>query len=114
MMRSALVKVASNSASRPGTTCSTPGLTGRAKSRDAFGWAVASGHFGPGGADDLAVGIPGRDVGESRDAGAVALILGSAFMSEGLTSNGSQILTQDNPGVRERSEEGDRFGLSVG
>jgi hypothetical protein len=51
---------------------------------------------------DLAVGVPGEDVGGDGDAGAVVVLFGSAG---GL--GGGRLLTQANP------EPGDRFGSSL-
>lgn len=61
---------------------------------DGFGWALASEHLGSGGADDLAIGIPGWDVEGASGAGAVAVIYGT-FTTDGLVSDGSQVWTQD-------------------
>jgi len=56
---------------------------------------------------DLAVGVPGEDVGSIPDAGAVNVLYGSASK---LTGTGSQIFTQDSPGVPYSAEAGDFFG----
>jgi hypothetical protein len=44
---------------------------------DVFGWSLAAGDFNGDGADDLAVGTPGEDLGVVADAGAVNVIHGS-------------------------------------
>jgi len=56
---------------------------------------------------DLAVGVPGEDVGSIPDAGAVNVLYGSASK---LTGTGSQIFTQDTSGVGSSAEPGDFFG----
>ncbi len=63
--------------------------------------------FNNDGAADLAVGVPGEDVGSIPDAGAVNVLYGSAGK---LTGTGSQIFTQDTPGVGSSAEAGDFFG----
>ncbi|HZD02731.1 MAG TPA: FG-GAP repeat protein [Actinomycetes bacterium] len=47
--------------------------------------------FNNDGADDLAVGVPGEDIGGIRDAGAVNVLYGS---TAGVTGTGSQLFTQ--------------------
>ena len=63
--------------------------------------------FNDDGADDLAVGAPGESVGSIRFAGAVNVLYGSTGK---LTGSGSQIFTQDTPGVGGSAEPGDSFG----
>jgi hypothetical protein len=65
--------------------------------------------FNNDGFGDLAVGVPGEDLGSATDAGAVSVLYGSAG---GLASNG-QVLTQDTAGVPGVSEDGDRFGTAL-
>jgi hypothetical protein len=60
--------------------------------------------FNNDGADDLAVGVPGEDVGSAEDAGAVNVLYGVA--GTGLNGNGSQQFTQPVSAV----EAGDQFG----
>jgi hypothetical protein len=62
------------------------------------------------GADDLAVGVPTESVGNISRAGAVSVLYGSAG---GLTGTGSQLVTQDTPGVLGSPEAGDNFGVAV-
>lgn len=75
---------------------------------DAFGTSLAGGDFNGDGFDDLAVGVPGEDVGGVADAGAVNVLLGSA---SGLTSTNDQLWSQDP--LSDTHEAGDRFGFSV-
>jgi hypothetical protein len=65
----------------------TGGAAGAAEQLDLFGFALAVGNFGGGGAADLAIGSPLEDVGAAPDAGAVTALYGSVG---GLTSGGSQ------------------------
>jgi hypothetical protein len=62
--------------------------------------------FNNDGADDLAVGVPGENVGSVVDAGAVTVLYGS---SGGLTSIGSQQFTQPVSAV----ETDDQFGAAL-
>jgi hypothetical protein len=63
--------------------------------------------FNNDGADDLAVGVPGEDVGSSVDAGAVNVLYGST--GTGLSGAGSQQFTQPVSAV----EAGDQFGSAL-
>jgi FG-GAP repeat/FG-GAP-like repeat len=62
------------------------------------------------GADDLAVGVPTETVGGIDRAGAVNVLYGSAG---GLSGAGSQIFSQETPGVVGGAEPGDAFGGAV-
>jgi FG-GAP repeat len=66
--------------------------------------------FNNDGADDLAVGVPLENVGASVGAGAVNVLYGSAT---GLTGSGSQLLSQDTPGVPGGAETDDGFGSTL-
>jgi FG-GAP repeat len=66
--------------------------------------------FNNDGADDLAVGVPFEDVGGIGDAGAVNVLYGT---TGGLTGSGSQVFTQDSPGVGGGAEIGDWFGFAL-
>jgi FG-GAP repeat len=77
---------------------------------DSFGFALASGDFNNDGFADLAVGVPGEDVGNIRDGGAVNVLYGSASK---LTGTGSQTFTQDTSGVGSSAEPGDFFGSAL-
>ena len=77
---------------------------------------VAGPDFNDDGFADIAIGVPGEDVGGNEDAGQVNVIYGSAT---GLTSSGNQSWHQDSPGVSGEPEgprgdsPGDGFGVSV-
>ena len=58
---------------------------------------------------DLAVGVPGEDVGTAANAGAVQVLYGAA---DGLAADG-RILAQGAGGVPGASEAGDRFGAAL-
>jgi len=78
-----------------------------AKFEDRFGSALAAGDFNNDGADDLAVGARRENLSLVEEAGAVNVLYGTAG---GLTGTGSQLFTQDTPGV---PEPGDRFGWTL-
>jgi hypothetical protein len=66
--------------------------------------------FNNDGADDLAVGVPLENVGAIVGAGAVNVLYGSA---SGLTGTGSQLFSQDTPGVPGAAETDDGFGFAL-
>jgi hypothetical protein len=73
----------------------------------------ASGDFNGDGADDLAISVPGYDVGSQQNAGAVNVIYGSG---NGLKSDGNQWWTLDSVDVIGDAQANDGFGtvLAVG
>jgi hypothetical protein len=93
-------------------TQNTAGILGLSEAGDRFGSALASGDFDGDGYADLAIGIPGEDLGTPTltDAGAVAIIYGSA---SGLASTGHQLWTQDSSGIADQAESGDQFGYAL-
>jgi hypothetical protein len=94
-------------------TQDSPGVGSSAEEFDEFGLALAGGDFNADDADDLAAGVPGEAVGAVQVAGAVNVLYGS---TNRLSGTGSQLFTQDTPGVGSTAEEFDRFGdaLAVG
>lgn len=77
---------------------------------DQFGYALAAGDVTGDGYPDVAVGVPGEDIGSIREAGSVVLLKGGA---SGLTGSGAQAFNQSTSGVPGVSESGDTFGASV-
>ncbi|MEU6548320.1 esterase [Streptomyces sp. NPDC046859] len=88
----------------------TPGVPGTAELGDAFGHDVSLGDADGDGFADLAVGVPGEDVGTVRDAGTVVVLRGSA---RGLTATGAVSFTQNTAHVPGTVEKDDRFGAQV-
>ncbi len=84
--------------------------TDTSEAGDNFGAALAGGDYNNDGFTDLAVGVPGEDIGAATDAGLVHFILGSAT---GLTGAGDYVLHEDTNRVRDISETGDNFGKSL-
>jgi len=74
---------------------------------DRFGWSLAAGDFNHDGRDDLAIGIPYEWINAIEEAGAVAVMYGTA---SGLSGSGNQFFSQ---GAIETAEVGDHFGWSL-
>ncbi len=85
----------------------TGGMAGAAEAEDSFGYSLAAGDFNGDGFADVAIGVPGEDLGAVADAGCVQIMYGSAV---GLGSSGNHILTQDQLGTSP-AESGDSWGL---
>ncbi len=77
---------------------------------DSFGATLAAGNFAGTVYADLAIGVPGDRVGHAIEAGSVNVLYGSAA---GLTSKGSELWTQNTPGIKGRAKAGDNFGTSL-
>jgi hypothetical protein len=86
------------------------GVAGRAESFDNFGWTLAAGDFNNNGFADLAVGVPGEDIGATSDAGAVNVLYGGG---SGLTAAGIQQFWQGAGGIAGTAEVGDNFGSAL-
>jgi hypothetical protein len=86
------------------------GVADASQSGDLFGWSLAAGDLGKAGLSDLAVGVPGEDLGTVADAGAVNVLFGG---DRGLRGAGSQFRTQDSPGIRGKARPDDAFGSAL-
>ena len=82
------------------------GIAGQAEERDNFGEALAAGDFNNDGFEDLAIGVPGEDVG----AGAVNVIYG---FRGGLFALGNVTWAQYRLGIAGEAEEFDNFGRAL-
>ena len=88
-------------------TQDSPGIADVAENADCFGCTTGGGDFNGDGFADLLVGVQAEDVAGAEDAGAVHVIYGG---EDGLSPAGSQLWSQDSPGVSDVAEEGDNFG----
>jgi hypothetical protein len=86
------------------------GITSDAEEGDVFGLTLATGDFDGDGFTDLAIGSRGESVGNVPSAGVVHVLYGSAG---GLEAVGSQMFSQDSPGVGSTAEEFDGFGSAL-
>ncbi|MEV0317106.1 FG-GAP-like repeat-containing protein [Streptomyces sp. NPDC050658] len=77
---------------------------------DQFGYSISAGDVTGDGYPDIAVGVPGEDLGDAGDTGAIVLLKGGAT---GLTGTGAQAFNQSTAGVPGVSEGDDAFGTSV-
>jgi hypothetical protein len=91
-------------------TQDSAGMLDTCESGDRFGTAVVAGDFDNDGYDDLAIGIPGEDVGTIGNAGAVAILYGNYG---GLYATGNVLFHEDTSGVPGLAESGDLFGASL-
>jgi FG-GAP repeat len=92
----------------------SPGVANITQPRDLFGSALAAGDVNADGRAELAVGVPGETVDEPpifiAEPGVVHVLVGSPG---GLTGTGSQLWSQDSPGVADQAEDGDRLGTAL-
>ena len=91
-------------------TQAAPGVPDTPGRFDMFGSPVASGDFDGDGCDDLVAGISNEGVGGVFHSGAAYVMPGS---SDGLTTDGGALWTQDSPDVHDRAERGDAFGAAL-
>ncbi|MVO87738.1 hypothetical protein GPA10_24005 [Streptomyces sp. p1417] len=87
-----------------------PGVPGAEEEGDSFGASLAVGDVDGDGYADIAVGVPGEDVGSVIDAGSVVLVRGSR---SGVTGTGAQAFHQNTAGVPGVAERGDEFGAAT-
>ncbi len=85
------------------------GVSNWAEPGDLFGRALAVSDFDGDGFADLAVAAPYEDYRDQRD-GLVHLLYGSPA---GLTATGSQVWSQDSPGIEDEAYLREEFGLSL-
>ena len=89
----------------------SPGIADSAEVGDGFGSALAANAWGDDGNGDLAVGVPGENLGGVVDAGAVNVIQGSA---SGLSAAFDVFLHEDVSGMPGTATSGERFGSILG
>lgn len=89
----------------------TRGVAGAAAADDLFGSALGVGDFNGDHYDDLAIGVPGRDNGDTKDTGVVVVLLGGP---QGLTATGSHSRSQSATGAVEQDRDFFGHSLAVG
>ncbi|GGS05319.1 hypothetical protein GCM10010252_50020 [Streptomyces aureoverticillatus] len=91
-----------------------PGVPGVGETGDRFGDDIGAGDIDGDGYADVAVGVPGEDIGSGTgrvtDAGSVIVLKGARA---GLGGTGARGLDQSKPGVPGASESEDWFGHRV-
>ncbi|MEI5099359.1 FG-GAP-like repeat-containing protein [Streptomyces sp. PmtG] len=95
-------------------TQDTAGVPGVGETGDQFGSDISAGDVNGDGYADIAVGVPGEDIGTGSakvaDAGSFVLLKGARA---GLGGRGAQAFDQSKPGVPGASEKRDLFGHRV-
>ena len=90
------------------------GANSRNEAGDRFGFALVGGNFNGDGFDDLAVGVPGEDVFDIRNAGSVTIIEGSARGLQAADSRAvDELALQAAGNSRSMAEADDGFGLAL-
>lgn len=86
------------------------GIQGDPNQGDSFGSAMATGDFDGNGRDDLAISVPGENLGDIVNAGAIAVIYGS---ESGFSQTGDQLWNQNTLGILNTAEADDYLGSSL-
>jgi len=94
-------------------TQNSPGVPNAVGTGDAFGDALAAGDFNGDGFRDLAIGVPGEDLGSTGNAGAVNVIYGSGSGLSATAGPGAQFWSQDSTNIDGVAEAGDAFGAAL-
>ncbi|HEY2882594.1 MAG TPA: FKBP-type peptidyl-prolyl cis-trans isomerase [Pirellulales bacterium] len=87
------------------------GFSSTPKAGEQFGAGLAAADFNGDGIADLAIGVPGQNVGGASGAGAVYIVFGSR--GAGIKTAGAKLWTQNSIGIQGTAESGDRFGSSL-
>jgi hypothetical protein len=100
-------------------TQDSPGIGEVTNPGDQFGAALAIADFDVSvdGAEDLAIGVPGEDIGAVADCGAVNVIYSLAIMPglglDAFATIPSELWHQNSPAVQDVNEAGDAFGSAL-
>lgn len=93
-------------------TQDTAGVPGGSENGDSFGAELDLGDINGDGHLDLVASSPGEDLEGVSDAGSITVIYGAADGS-GLSTAGSELYSQNTPGVPNSNEKNDFFGSDV-
>lgn len=88
-----------------------PDVPDLVESPDHFGSCLAAANFDGGASDDLVIGAHFETLGDKTYAGSMHVLYGSA---DGVRASGSQLWTQNSPGVPEDSDAWDYFPAAFG
>jgi hypothetical protein len=93
----------------------TPGVPETSEADETFGATLAAADFDGSGTDDLAIGTPFEEVSGASEAGSATVLYGTAGAppAGGLSGTGSELWTQDTPGIPNMAEGSDRLGASL-
>jgi len=93
-------------------TQASPGIPDAPAYLDNFGQSLAAANLGKGRRADLAIGVPGEDLGVESGSGdgAVHVLYGA---SGGLSATGNQFWHQDSPGIVDTAEGRELLGSSL-
>ncbi|MCC7084686.1 MAG: FG-GAP repeat protein [Pirellulales bacterium] len=86
-------------------------MFGRFESLESRQMMTSSGDFNGDGVQDLAIGLPGKDIGQFIDAGQVSVLYGN--VNSGLATTKNQLWDLTRPGVRGNAHSLDLFGSSL-
>ena len=102
-----------NSANVDGTAEATDADSSSGTGSGGFAAAITTGDYNDDGKDDLAIGVPGEDVGMVVDAGSSNIIYGSASGISATAALPDRVIDQNSAGAEDSSETGDRFGAAL-
>ena len=102
-----------NSANVEGTSEATDAYSSSGTGSGGFAAAITAGDYNNDGRDDLAIGVPGEDVGMVVDAGSSNVIYGSASGISATAVLLDRVLDQNSIDVEDSCETGDRFGHAL-
>jgi hypothetical protein len=88
----------------------SPGIKDRSEENDHFCRHVGVGDYNGDGYQDMSVGVVSEDIGNIPDPGAVNVLYGG---TDGLTSAGNQLWSQDSPDILGEAEFLDAFGRAA-
>jgi len=88
-------------------------IGGSAEPTDEFGGSLATGDFNADGKDDLAIGLPGEDIGSTLNVGGVQVIYGSSNGLSATSAHVNQFWTQDSPDIENKVHSDNKFGFSL-